>query len=305
VNANDQVIYSVIVSNAAGTADSIGFSISGLTVSTVPAGLLYAESYPYVGPLPPGSSYPLSMVGWANAIPDNPNRLYALDYAGNGAGYAYEGSGPQTTLFYGATATDTGTSGLPFPSINTTLYGGISFSVDLAPAFNSTNVTTYFAVQMNGGNWVVSANAIPVPAVPSNTFVTYTQAFNPAASNWKTLTVSGTGATIGSTVSGNLTGNITGVGLVTSFTGEATVNFDNFYVTTTTGVSTPGGILINPATGDPSHLNLSWIGNANIHLQSTTNLSPAVWLDVPNTAGQSAYTATNSASRMFYRLVWP
>ncbi|HTY89366.1 MAG TPA: hypothetical protein VMB80_18095 [Candidatus Acidoferrum sp.] len=302
VNANpdDQAVYSVIVSNAVGTVNSEVYVTSGLTVNAVPAGVLYAETFPYVGPV---GGWPLSVVGWANAIPDNPDRLYQ-NAAGDGAGYAYEASGPQATAFYTTTSLDTGASGLPFPSINTTLYGGISFSVDLAPASNPGNVAAYFAVQMNGGAWAVSANAIPLPGTASSTFTTYTQAFNPAAANWNALTLSGTGATIGGTVPGNLVGNITGVGLVTSFTGAATIDFDNLYVNTTTGVSGPGGILVNSVTGNGHYLNLSWIGSANIHMQSTTNLAPAAWVDVPNTVGQSAYTATNTAPRMFYRLIW-
>jgi hypothetical protein len=303
VDANDQAIYSVIVSNSVSTDDSINYAISGLTVNSVPPGLLYAEMLPYVGPAPAGD-FPLSLAGWANAIPDNPNRLYQ-NSGGDGAAYAYEGSGPVATAFYTTTSLDTGTSGLSLPSINTTLYGGISFSVDLAPTLNPANVTTYFAVQMNGGGWVVSANAIPVPGVATNVFTTYTQTFNPAAPNWKTLTLSGTSATIGGTVSGNLSGNITGAGLVTSFTGAGNVNFDNFYITTTTGVSAPGGIIISSIANNGQHITFSWIGSPNIHLQSTTNLAPAVWQDVPNTTGQSTATVTNTVPKMFYRLIWP
>ena len=303
VDPNDQAIYSVIVSNVAGTDDSLNYTISGLIVSNVPAGVMYAETLPYVGPAT-SSDFPLSLVGWANAIPDNPSRLYQ-NSGGDGAAYSYEGSGPQSTAFYTTTALDSGASGLAFPSINTTLYGGISFWVDLAPSLNPANVTTYFAVQMNGGSWFVSATAIPVTGLQTNAFTTYSQAFNPAAGNWKTLTLGGSSAIIGGMASGNLSGNITGVGLVTSFTGAGTVNFDNLYITTTTGVSAPGGILVNGITGNGKYLSLSWIGSANIRLQSTTNLAPAVWQDVPNTTGQNAYTATNTVPNMFYRLIWP
>ncbi len=302
---DDQAAYSVIVSNSVGTDDSLNYAISILTVNSVPPGLLYAEMFPYVGPTA-AQSFPLGLVGWGNAIPDSPNRLYQ-NSSGDGAAYAYEpsGSAPVSTAFYATTASETGASGLPFPSINTVLYAGISFSVDIAPALSPASVATYFAVQMNGGSWFVSSTPIPVSGVETNLFATYTQAFNPGASNWKTLTVSGTSATIGGTASGNLTGNITGAGLVSSFTGTGTIDFDNFVVTTTTGVSAPGGILVSSVTNNGKYITFLWIGGPSIHLQSTTNLAPAIWHDVPNTTGQSTATVTNTVPQKFYRLIWP
>jgi hypothetical protein len=309
VNSNDEAQYSVIVSNVAGTDNSANYEITTLTVSDVPPGLLYAETFPYVGPAVGGSFplYPLSTIGWASAIPDIPNRLYEND-GGDGAASAYEPSSstPITTAFYTTSSLDTGFSGLPFPSINTTLYGGITFSVDLAPSLNPTNLTEYFAVQMNGGSWFVSATAIPVPGVAMNSFTTYTQAYNPAASNWKTLTLNPNNATIGGVASSDLSGSITGAGLVTSFSGTGTYSCDNFLVTTTTGVSVPGGIIVGSVSNNGKYITFSWIGSANIHLQSTTNLAPPViWQDVPNTTGQSTVTVTNTVPQKFYRLIWP
>jgi hypothetical protein len=304
VNANDQVIYSVIVSNAAGTVDSIGLSVSGLTVSSVPAGLLYAESFPYVGPVP-YSSYPLSLVGWASAIPDNPNRLFALDYAGNAAAYAYESSGPQATAFYTTTTMDTGASGLAFPTIGLLGASGLTFAVDIAPAFQATNVAAYVAVQISGGTWYVSSTPLPVNTSPdSGTYATVSHVFSPTAANWKNLTLSGTGATIGSVAGADLSGNITGAGLVFAFTGTGgTFNFKNFQFTGAGGtiVTDPGRISIGNIT--PTTLTLNWTANPNVHLQSTTNVASGLWQDVPNTAGQSTYTATTTAPQMFYRLI--
>jgi hypothetical protein len=306
VNASDPAAYSVIVSNSVSTDNSLNYAISTLAVNSVPPGLLYAEAFPYAGPTA-AQNFPLSLVGWGNAIPDGSNRLYQTS-GGDGAGYAYEpgASTPVTTAFYTTTSLDTGVSGLPFPAINTVLQGGIVFSVDVAPSATPANVTEFFAVQMNGGGWVVSATPLPVSGVATNVFATYTQAFDPAAANWKTLTVNGNNAVIGGTAPGNLAGTITGAGLVSTFTGTGTINFDNFQITTTTGVSAPGGILVNSVTGNGKYLNLSWIGSANIHLQSTTNLAPpSAWQDVPNTTGQSTATVTNTVPKMFYRLIWP
>ena len=287
VGADDQVIYSVIVSNAAGTVDSIGLSVSGLTVSSVPAGLLYAESFPYVGPVP-YSSYPLSLVGWASAIPDNPNRLFALDYAGNAAAYAYESSGPQATAFYTTTTMDTGASGLAFPTIGLLGASGLTFAVDIAPAFQATNVTAYVAVQISGGTWYVSSTPLPVNTSPdSGTYSTVSHVFSPTAANWKNLTLSGTGATIGSVAGADLSGNITGAGLVFAFTGTGgTFNFKNFQFTGTGGtiVTDPGRITIGNIT--PTTLTLNWTANPNVRLQSTTNLT------LGDMAGRAQYRRT-------------
>ena len=50
-------------------------------------------------------------------------------------------------------------------------------------------------------------------------------------------------------------------------------------------------------------LTLNWTANANIALQSATNLTPpVVWTDVPNTTGQGSATITTTNTRMFFRL---
>jgi len=304
VAPGDQAVYSVIVSNAAGTVDSSIYVTSGLLVNTVPADLLYAETFPYVGPLPPGATYPLSAVGWGNSIPASPNRLFALDYAGDGAGYAYE-STPQATAFYTTTAMDTGASGLAFQTVGLAGASGLTFAVDIAPAVQASNVTAYVAVQINGATWYVASTALPVDtSVDSDTYSTVSQVFSPAAANWKNLTLSGTGATIGGVAGADLSGNITGAGLVIVHTGSGgTFNFDNFQFTGTGGtvVINPGSISLGPITS--TTITMNWTANANVRLQSTTDLASGLWQDVPNTAGQSTYTATTTGPQMFYRLI--
>jgi hypothetical protein len=50
-------------------------------------------------------------------------------------------------------------------------------------------------------------------------------------------------------------------------------------------------------------LTLNWTANANVTLQSATNLTPpVVWTDVPNTTGQGSATITTTNTRMFFRL---
>jgi hypothetical protein len=65
-----------------------------------------------------------------------------------------------------------------------------------------------------------------------------------------------------------------------------------------------GGIARGAMSG--KSLTLNWTSNANVHLQSATNLAPpVVWTDVPNTTGQGSATITTTNTRMFFRLIQP
>lgn len=296
VTAADAGDYSVVVSNTAGTDSSANYFTTSLAVVDPPVGFLYAEAFPYVGPGTGG--FPLSVVGWENAIPNAPNRLFQVA-GGDGAAYAYQG-GAATTAFFGAANLDPGISGLRFPGIELRFYPSLTFSVDIAPSFQATNVTAYFAVQMDGGPWYVSSTVLPVDtSFDSAVYSTYNQAFTPAAGSWRTLTLTpGNGAAIGSPTTWTLAGTITGAGLVFSHAGAGTFNFDNFQIIGT-GL---GGVTVNSV--DASTISLSWIGNPGVRLQSTANLGPsATWVDVPNTAGASTATVARTGSRMFFRLI--
>ncbi len=261
--------------------------VSGQTI------ILYQETFPYGT----SGSFPVSTVGWEDDIPDNPNRLYQ-NSGGDGAVYAYQ-SAAATTAFYTSTNLPMGTVAA-FPSINPALYPGLTFSVDIQPFLNPGNVTARFAVQMNGSSWFAAATPLPVPAIVGS-FATYSNPFNPVASQWKTLSVSGngsgTGATIGSTASGNLSGNITGAGLVFVHAGSGgTFNFDNFLITATNFARLATDSVSNHA------IPLSWPGAMNVRLQTTTNLSQAVWNDLPGTSGQSTATLQATTQQAFSRL---
>jgi hypothetical protein len=253
--------------------------------------------FPYVGPGTGG--YPLSVIGWQNALPNNPDRLFQ-NAGGDGAAYAYQ-NGVATTAFFVTPTFDAGTSGLPFPNINLAFWPSLTFSVDIAPSVSPANVTAAIAVQMNGGQWYVSSTNLPVDtSIETTAFSPYTQTFTPNAAGWKNLTlVAGSGATIGGTASANLSGTIAGAGLVFTHTGSGgTFNFDNFQIAGT-GI---GGITVGAVSGNM--ISLSWIGNPAVHLQSATDLNPPVsWSDVPNTAGASTATVTHTAPRMFFRLI--
>jgi hypothetical protein len=229
VSSGDVDSYSVIVSNSAGWCDTSTNSTATLTVNPVPADYLYAETFPFVGAL--AISYPVSVVGWSNAIADNLNRLYQVS-GGDGAAYAFE-SAASTKAFYVTTNGDRGMSGLPFKKITPASYPAVSFSVDIAPFWSPASVTAYIAVQMNGGSWYVNSTALPVDtSTATPTFTTYRQQFDPLAAQWNTLTINPTSATVGGPAGSNLTGDITGAGVVFVCTGAGTLDIDNFLVTT-------------------------------------------------------------------------
>jgi hypothetical protein len=174
--------------------------------------------------------------------------------------------------------------------------------VNIAPTFASSNVTAFLAVELNNTNWYVAASALPVPtSADSQAYATYTTAFNPAAANWKNLTVTGSGGIVGSAATSKLSGVMTGAGLVfvTIRTG-GNFNFANFAITG----SGLGGLNAGTAIGGKA--NLSWVGNPAVKLQSNTNLlNKTSWQDVPNTYGLYSLPVTTTGPQKFYRLTSP
>jgi hypothetical protein len=68
--------------------------------------------------------------------------------------------------------------------------------------------------------------------------------------------------------------------------------------------ATLGGIAPGALSG--KSLTLNWTANANVHLQSATNLAPpVVWSDVPNTTGQGSANITTTNTHLFFRLIQP
>lgn len=300
-NADNNMQVVAFVTNSAGfdESDSI-YGPTPLTVTNPAVGLIYYEAFPFTGPL--GGNYPISSVGWVEAVPNAPNALFqATAQTSQGAVFAYLGV-PGTTVYYATDATDTNQSGLPFPNITLAAYTDLAFSADIAPNYAATNVTAYVAVQLNSANWYVAANALPVPtSVDSGTYATYTMAFDPAAANWKNLTVSSSGGLIGAPAAAKLTGVMTGAGLIFVTTGTGgTFNFENFVITGT-GV---GGINAGPLKN--GSFNLSWVGNPAVKLQSSTDLgNPLSWQDVPNTYGLYSFPVSVTVPEKFFRLATP
>jgi hypothetical protein len=310
VTASDNNMQIVaFVTNSAGFDESDSGTAYGqattLTVTNPPVGLVYSEQVPFVGPV--GGNYSIGSIGWAEAVSGTPFTVFRRGTAGttsqgDGAVFAFLGSA-NTTVYYTTSATDTNQSGLPFPNINLASYTNLAFSVDIAPnSASSTNVTAYLAVQLNGANWYVATTPLLGPNAASNSvYSTYTMAFNPTAALWNNLTVTpGTGGTIGSAAASKLSGVMTGAGLVfVTVNNGGTFNFDNFIITGT-GI---GGI--NASLLANGNVNLSWVGNPAVNLQSTTNLTTPNWQDVvPSTLGLYSLpvSATNPPQK-FFRMV--
>lgn len=200
--------------------------------SSAKAQAIYLEDFPHPG----GADIPISTVGWANDLVSRPNRIFATN---GGRVFAFANM-LANEAFYTSTTLDTGATGTAFTAIDPTAYTfGVTFLVDISAGFSPDELRSRFAVQIAGGNWYISSTPLNVPLVTQNIFRNYSIPFNPAASGWNNLTVSGTGSpTVGATIGGpaasNLTGLITGVGLVVSYgptiTGGGTHEFDNFQV---------------------------------------------------------------------------
>ncbi|HET7626574.1 MAG TPA: hypothetical protein VFM25_15065, partial [Verrucomicrobiae bacterium] len=287
------------VTNAVGVDDSFNSPNGGggvdteLTVVDPSVGTIYTETFPFIGPLP--GNFAIDTAGWSEAVPGSPAVLFQ-NIGSDAAGFAFLGNAG-TTAYYTSTATDRNQAGLPFPNIRIGSYSDLTFSVDLAPTFSSSNVLAYLAVQVNGNSWYVSANPIPVPAGDSPTYSTYSLPFDPAAANWKNMTIAETSAAIGSAASSNLTGTITGAGLVFVTVGSGgNMNFDNFTITGS-GV---GGITVGAVNA--GNLNLSWVGNPAVSLQSTTNLASPDWQDVNGSSGLYSMPVSVSGPQRFFRL---
>lgn len=222
VSSADAGTYSVKVGNLYGADYSSNYTTNTLTVNPLTNDILYAETFPFVGPFAPSSS--VTNVGWNStlATPTLEDADYTFAYA----------TGAKTVAVYAATNTATASfPGIPFPKTGITPanYPFISFRATLAAM--SGTAAPYFAVQMAGGKWYVSTSAITLSTTPA-AFTTYGLQFSAASNGWNTLTLGTTTATVGSGATANLTGNITGGGVVFVFTGEALYAMNSFMVVT-------------------------------------------------------------------------
>jgi hypothetical protein len=318
VSSADAGTYRGIVTNPGGTntTDTGLFGAVPLTVVDPPLGLIYTESFPQYAVV--AGNQPLSLVGWTNQS-DSPNRMFHNGPATSGtfAAFAYQ-AGTTNSLFYGSTESDTGFSGLPFIGFNPANYpaGSLQFTAAFASGnANYTNVTASFAVRI-GGNWYVNATpVIPYNAVTlTGTYTPFSQTVSFAAGQWLNVTLAGTsGVIVGAPTAQPLTGTITAAGILFQHTFVVTVpanfggsmNWNSFAIQAlgVTGDNLIGGLNISPGLNGTDVL--SWIGNPQVNLQSTTNLAAPNWQDVANTLGNHALTVTPSGSQKYYRLTGP
>ncbi len=298
------------VTNDYGWDESDNWGGTTLTVVNPPIGTIYTEAFPFVGPVA-ANNYPIGSVGWSEAVNSGPWSLFNNPPPdGAGAVFAYQAGTAATTAYYTSTNMDTNQSGLPFPNIVLAGYENLTppltLSADLIASSRNagdgyalTGVEAFFVVQV-GGVWYRSVNYLPV----GWSWGTYTQVFSPAKANWEVLIINEFGTADGGPALNDLTGVMTGAGL--AFTYDSSGGDDNFANFTISGTGL-GGINVGPLTGNPT-LNLSWVGNPAVNLQSATILSPNLigggnWLDVPNTAGKYSLTVTNTGPQKFYRLI--
>lgn len=280
------------VTNSVGYDESDNYIDTALTVTNPSVGLLYSQSFPWINPSTSGN-LSIGPDGWAEAFYTTPASLYNL-LGGNGAVFVYDGSA--ATVAYYTTTLETNETGMPFPNINLAGYPALTLSAEIEAGYQAANVTAYWAVQINGSAWYINTNAISASAT---SFSPYTLAFNAAAANWTNITLTTSGVLLGGPAAGNLSGVMTGAGLVFVVVSPGgDYNFDNFTITG----SGLGGLNVGPLTN--GIINLSWVGNPAVNLQSTTNLSsPASWQDVPNTLGLFSLPVPVSGPQKFYRLI--
>jgi hypothetical protein len=270
LNVSDSsVTYSVIVSNTAGSATNSGLN---LNISTVPSSLLYAEDFPFVGP---SGNLPISGVGWISSASGSTSiGIYQVGSSGLGDSFSYSGSAT-TNAYYTTDANDIGLSGLPFIDINPANYPAITFQAGFVPGNAagqvSGAVSVYWAVDM-AGTWYCSSQPQAIDLAALSPYQTYQYGFNPAATNWDNLTITGTNAIIGSQASGPLTGDITGTGLIIAHnTGSGSdMNFQDFEITTNSALGQPPDI----GTNIPLSIAVSSGGGASFGVATETGTPP-------------------------------
>jgi alpha-D-xyloside xylohydrolase len=213
-------------------------------------------------------------------------------------------AGPTLAMFYTTNGAGSGTYGdSAFTSIDPTLFPNLDFSVYAQWGWHGGALQRWFAVQA-GGAWYVSTNHPIIPSQTGGTNYHRTDMiYNPAATNWNNLTVNSSVA-IGGPAAAALSGPITGIGVVAKSTdGWWNINELQIASVASLGPISGGAIKGNSPTGGNS-LTLNWTANANVHLQSATNLAPPiVWTDMTNTTGQGSATITTTNTKMFFRLI--
>ena len=103
LTASDAGTIIAFVTNSVGTDESDFYVGTTLGVTNPDVGILYSETFPFVGPLP--GNYAISADGWGEAVPNVPNVVFQ-NVGSDGAAFAFLGSAA-TTVYYTDTVLDT------------------------------------------------------------------------------------------------------------------------------------------------------------------------------------------------------
>jgi arabinogalactan endo-1,4-beta-galactosidase len=302
--------FRAVVTNSAGT--NLGSDLTLVTQALVlgqPTNL-YQEDFGAVAGN--GASLTLAQVGWTQVL-ETGGSAGAYPQAGSmdintgqplpaSAAFFYGNSG--RGMFYTTNGEGSGTNGdSAFSTIDPTMYSNLTFSVETQYSTTGANVSAFFAVRA-GTNWYVSTNSMTayVESGASGNFSKTSLIYNPAASGWKSLTVSKNSITIGSLATSNLSGSITGIGIVSTLTGAGSWDYENFLIDATdpfvtsqpTNQSAPvgGSALFGvTATGAPT-INYQWQFNST-NLPGANGPSLALAGVQPANAGPYQVVLTN------------
>ena len=212
----------VEVSNGGGSVTS---DPATLTITTA----IYVETFGT-------NEVPITSIGWAADANNGAYGHITASSAGSGMGIWAAGPSAGPEAFYTSTALNNGsiTGQMAFPLIRLADVPVMTFYVDNQSWWHPELIHTYFAVQMNFRQWYVSATEV---TQAGGNAVTQTMTFDPTASAWNQLTVSGAGCTnsasmplIGSAATADLAGYITGAGIVNVYDGGSWIAMDNFKI---------------------------------------------------------------------------
>jgi len=313
---DDNMDIIVVVSNGNGSVTSA--PPANLTVATI----IYSESFN----MPTIPDQTVNHVGWMNDVAGELyyrifSNIHGVTYP-RCAVYSYNSDGA-TEAFYGTVSTITGgpypaspypiTNKMAFPGINLSVAQNVSFSVAMNTFSAPASQSGFICVQINYGSWFVSTNGMQATGL---SFVTNSYIFNPTASAWKQLTVSGVGSdsstlvpVIGAVAANDLAGYITGIGLVVTHNGGSTLQFDNYTVLAAIPPYPPCPIIISPPasttnySGTTATFSVSAYSNGGSSLsyqwQTNTAVGSTTWANVLNGSKFSGVTtATLSVSNV-------
>jgi hypothetical protein len=278
-----------------------------------PAGVSYSTAaalgvYPVIYKEPfsiAAASGAVSAVGWVGDQLTTDPRIFTISGSARGV-YSYTW-GTWNEAYYATTQTANGkiTNGIAhqaFPLIDVASVQNLKFFVTLFSGWQPSLVQSYFAVQMNWGDWYVAATPLPQPD-SANTLLPCEMDFSPSAGNWNELVVSGTGSagnasypTIGGGASADLTGTITGAGIVCVHSGNSTHNFTDF------AIGGSQATRLKPMITYPPFGQTNYSGATATFTVSAlaTNGSSAglqyQWLSAP--VGGSSYTVLNNGGQI-------